>query len=407
MGQGVPVEAEQRLCVDVAGNQVRLVENAARGVSRLALGIAEQEILVCVGVRADVALEVPPRKWRDHDADVRDDAALLGIDRVLGDVVVRIIDFRRRRQAGQPAPEAGWREVVLGVVILRPEHEADEWTDFSLVHLIVVAIGIRHREIGAQPRLDLRLGGSRHIDSVIPRIRDHSGLVVDRRGQPVIDGVVGRRPAEGQVVRLRCPRPQEPADIVIEPRAGRIRSAKEIERGEAASDEGRRTIDTLQLRLGAGRLDPEAVAILPAAAGFPTLGRDEDGAVRRIDAVEGRSFGSLQHGECLDILRIQVGGAVGEVHPAVRKRRVRAQIGGEYPRIERPVVHRQPIDDDERLVTAADGADAANGDRCGRARNARGAGHVHAGDTALQRVDEILPLRLRDFDAWDALLRVS
>ena len=229
-------------------------------------------------------------------------------------------------------------------------------------------------------------------------------MPVDGRAQPVVDAGVGRSSAEGQIVRDRRPRPEEAVDIVVEHGAGGIRIAEVLERAEEPPRHRRRTVHALQRRLGAGPFDSETAAILHAAAGSPPLRRDDNGAVRRVNAVQRRGFRPLQYGERLDVVRIEIGGPVGEVDPAIRERRVRIRIGREQSRIEGPVVHRQPIDDDQRLVAAADLAHASDGDRGGRARHARAARHIHACDASLQRVDEVLPLRLRDLDAPDGLL---
>src|SRR5204862_7876062 len=114
------------------------------------------------------------------------------------------------------------------------------------------------------------------------------------RAQPVVDSAVGRGPTEGQVVRLREPRPHEAVDIVIERRAGGIRSAEVLERAERDSRDGGWAIDALQLELGPGPFNSESVAVLPAAAGSAALGRDDDGAARRVDAVQGGGFRPLQ-----------------------------------------------------------------------------------------------------------------
>ena len=73
--------------------------------------------------------------------------------------------------------------------------------------------------------------------------------------------------------------------------------------------------------------------------------------------------------------------------------------------VQRLVVDRQAVDDHQRLIAAADRADAADRDRRRGARHARRARRLHAGDAALQRVDEVLALRLRDVRALHGLLR--
>jgi hypothetical protein len=80
-------------------------------------------------------------------------------------------------------------------------------------------------------------------------------------------------------------------------------------------------------------------------------------------------------------------------------------VGRQLLRVEGLVVDRQAVDDHERLVARRDRADAADGDRRGGARDARGRGDLDAGDAALQRVEEVLALRLRDLRPGHRLLR--
>ena len=110
-------------------------------------------------------------------------------------------------------------------------------------------------------------------------------MPVDGRAQPVVDAGVGRSSAEGQIVRDRRPRPEEAVDIVVEHGAGGIRIAEVLERAEEPPRHRRRTVHALQRRLGAGPFDAETVAILHSAAGSPPLGRDDNGAVRRVNAI--------------------------------------------------------------------------------------------------------------------------
>ena len=262
---GVAVEVEQRLRVEVAGDEVRLVEDAVRRISRRAFRIPHDEVLVRVGVGAVDGLEAAPRKRREGEGEVGDDAVVLGVDLVLVDVEVRVVDLRGvRREGGDPAPGAGGREVGFRVVGLRPEHHADERPDVSLVHLVVVGVGVGHREIGVQPRVDLGLRGARQVDAIVLRIRDDALLPVDGGAEPVVDPAVGRRAAEGQVVGLGRSGLAELADVVVELRAGGIGSAEVLEGADGAATDGRRTVDALELGVGAGGLEPDAVAVGPA-----------------------------------------------------------------------------------------------------------------------------------------------
>ena len=164
---GVRVEAEHRLRVEVSGDDVRLVENTVVRGAGQASGIAQNEVLVGIGVGAEVGLKAPPRKRRRQEAEVDDDAIGLGVDLVLDDVVVRIIQLRRRRLGGDLAPGAEWREVILRVVGLGPDHQVDERAQVALVHLIVVVVGVGHREVAVQPGSDLGLRRSRYVDPLV------------------------------------------------------------------------------------------------------------------------------------------------------------------------------------------------------------------------------------------------
>src|SRR5699024_96957 len=77
----------------------------------------------------------------------------------------------------------------------------------------------------------------------------------------------------------------------------------------------------------------------------------------------------------------------------------------EHAAVHRLVVHRDAVHDEQRLVAAADRADAADRDLGGRARYAGAAVHLDAGDAALQRTEEVVALRIGDRGAGDALLR--
>ena len=163
----VRVETEHRLRVEVSGDDVRLVENTVVRSAGQASGIAQNEVLIGIGVGAEVGLEAPPRKRSHQQAEVDDDTIGLGIDLVLDDVEVRIIQFCRRRLDGDLAPGAEWREVILRVVGLGPDHQVDERAQVALVHLIVVVVRVGHREVAVQPGSDLGLRRSRHVDPLV------------------------------------------------------------------------------------------------------------------------------------------------------------------------------------------------------------------------------------------------
>ena len=281
----VRVETEHRLRVEVSRYDVRLVEHTVVRRAGHACGIAQNEVLVGIAVDTEVGLEAPPCERRRQEAEIDHDAVGLGVDLVLGDVEVRIIQLRRRRLAGDLAPGAEWREVIPCVVGLGPEHEVQERTQRSLVHLIVVVIGKGHRQIGVQPGCDLGLGASRHVGPIVTAVRDDPLLPVERRAEAVVDLAIRGRAAEGEVVRLREPPPEEAIDVVVEHGSSPVRAPEVLERVEDPARLRRRPIDALQLRLGSGRFDPEAVAIPPAAAGLPSFGGDDDGAARCVDAV--------------------------------------------------------------------------------------------------------------------------
>src|SRR5207237_6980424 len=92
---------------------------------------------------------------------------------------------------------------------------------------------------------------------------------------------------------------------------------KRVRRCKRARQYAARTVDALQLGLGPGTLEPEAVTVLKTAAGSATLGGDDDCSVRRIDAVEGGCFRAFQYRKAVDVLRVQVGSTIGEVDAAV------------------------------------------------------------------------------------------
>ena len=196
---------------------------------------------------------------------------------------------------------------------------------------------------------------SSDVDPRVIRGRDHAALFVHGRGESVIDAIVGRGPAEGKVGRRRRSGSQKAIDVVVERRPGGIRSP-EVEEGAEGSvaRDGGRTVHPLELRRRPGGLQAEGAAVLHAATAFAPLGRDDDGAVCRIDAVERGGLRPLQHRQCLDVIRIEIGRAVREINGAIRERGIRVRVRCEHSRIESSVVHRQAVHDDQRLVAPAD-----------------------------------------------------
>src|SRR5207247_11354388 len=91
--------------------------------------------------------------------------------------------------------------------------------------------------------------------------------------------------------------------------------------------------DPLELRSRGRARYGDVVPVLQAARPSAALGRDDDRAVGRVDAVQGGRFRSLQYGQRRDVLRIQVGRPVGEVNPAIAQRGIGALLGGQHSRI--------------------------------------------------------------------------
>ena len=275
-------------------------------------------VLVRVAVQADVGLHVAPRERGSRKADVRDEAAVARIDLVLGDVEVWIIGFARRQQLGHPAPGTGRRQIVFCVVGLRPDQQAEQWAVRPLPRLIVGRIAVVHRQIGGQPGIDGRLGRAGQVGAVVLRIGYDAPLLRGGRIEPVVHPAVGSSPAEDEVVSGRVSRLEEAGDVVVERRTGGIRRAEVLERAEAAGRHRGRTIDALDLRADACVLRAERIAVLHAGdARFASLCGDDDGTVCRVDAIERGGFRSLQNRNGLDVFRIEIGGPVGEVQPAI------------------------------------------------------------------------------------------
>ena len=160
-----------------------------------------------------------------------------------------------------------------------------------------------------------------------------------------------------------------------------------------------RTVDVLHVRPGANLLDPERVVVLEAADAASAFRRDDDRAVRGVDAVEGRRFRALEHGDRLDVVGVDVGRAVGEVDAAVveRERRVGASDASVCVLVVLLSIGRPStiisgwllleIELTPRIVINDEAPGTPDVRR-----------DVHAGDAPLQRVDEVLTLRLRRSD---------
>src|SRR5207253_7433394 len=158
----------------------------------------------------------------------------------------------------------------------------------TLVDLIVVGVGVGHRQIGVQPGIDLRLRGARNVDATVVRAWDYTALVVEGSSEAVVDPVVRGCAAERQIVGSSLSGSKKAADVVVEDGPRRIRRAEIRER---AARHAARTKDALQVGFRSGALEPEAVAVLKAAARSTAFGGNDDGSVRRIDSVEGGSLG--------------------------------------------------------------------------------------------------------------------
>ena len=176
-------------------NQVCQVEQSVERISNDALRIAQNEVLIGVAVGADVGLEITPGNRSECDTDVGDDAVVLGVDLVLGDVEVRVIELARRK-CGHLASRTRRRQEILCIVGLRPDHQTHQRAYVTLVDLIVVGVGVGHRQIGVQPGIDLRLRGARNVDATVVRAWDYTALVVEGSSEAVVDPVVRGRAAE-------------------------------------------------------------------------------------------------------------------------------------------------------------------------------------------------------------------
>ncbi len=122
----------------------------------------------------------------------------------------------------------------------------------------------------------------------------------------------------------------------------------------------------------AGRREAHAAADAAPAG----LRGDHDGAVRRARAVQRRRVRALQHADRLDVRRVDVAGRVAVVDAAV------AAVAG------RTVVDRDAVDDEERLVVAADRAGAADHDPR-RTADRPGLRDLHARGFTRQRVHQV------------------
>ena len=63
--------------------------------------------------------------------------------------------------AGDARASAGWRQSQFAALFVsRPDQQADERTVVALERLVVVRVGVHHRQIGVQPARDLRLSSA-------------------------------------------------------------------------------------------------------------------------------------------------------------------------------------------------------------------------------------------------------
>ena len=366
----------------------------------------EDQVLVCVGIDADVRLQVSPRERHDHDTEVRDEPVGLRADDVLLDVEVGIVVFGTLRQRGDSTANALRREEVGCIVGLGPDKEAEEHAAVALERLLVRRVGVLHRQVRLEPRGHLGPGGTGQVEPRVARLGNDTVLLHVRRCDAIVHLSVRRATAEREVVLLRQRSLEESGNIVVERRTCGVGRAEVLECAEHAVRGARRTILGLELRFHPGRVEPQAVAVVElAGAGLAALRRDDDGTVRRIDTVEGRGFRALQYGERLDVLGVQVRPTIREIDlPVVERAAGARRIGRHRARRHRLVVDRQAVDDHQRLVVAADLADATN-DNGGRRPRRSGRGRdVDAGDTTLERVDEVLTLRPGDVGAIHRLL---
>ena len=285
--QLAPVEVEQRLRADVARDVVGLVDGPVERGALETLRMPENQVLVRVGIDADVGLQVAPGERHHHDAKVRDEPVRLRADDVLLDVEVGIVVFGPLRQRGDATSNALRREEVGCIVRLGPHQEAEEHAAIALERLLVRGVRVLHRQVRLQPRRHLRTRGTRQVEPRVARLRDHAILLHVRRGDAIVHLRVRRASAEREVVLLRQRGLEEARHVVVEGRPSGIGGSEVLERADDAVRGGRRPELGLELRLHARRVEPQAVAVVQlSGAGLAALRRDHDGAVRGIDAVE-------------------------------------------------------------------------------------------------------------------------
>ena len=144
-----------------------------------------------------------------------------------------------------------------------------------------------HREIRAKPVGHLGLRRTSQVETTVIRPGNDALLIVGCHTQPIVQFVVGRRPTERQRMMLRERRREKSINVVIKLRTGRVRLPKIRERSERTGREGGRAVLALQRWSPAGLINTKPVAVLNAACARPTtLGGDDDGTVRRIDAIQ-------------------------------------------------------------------------------------------------------------------------
>src|SRR5438445_434099 len=88
--------------------------------------------------------------------------------------------------------------------------------------------------------------------------------------------------------------------------------------------------------------------------------------------------------------------ASGPFNTVIEGRRRSGCVRAQHSGIERFIIHREAVNDEQRLIAAADRADAANRDGGRGPRNTGRTVDRHAGNTSLERVYEVVALRFGD-----------
>ena len=130
--------------------------------------------------------------------------------------------------------------------------------------------------------------------------------------------------------------------------------------------------------------------------GFAFFRRDHDRAVRSLRTVEGGGCSARQHRHRLDVLGVQVGDGLG----GSARVELRAASAAE-------VVHRNTVDDVQRVRRLRNGLVAAQHDLRGTAHARRRGVDRHAGHLARQRIDEVGILDGRQVLGFDLLYVVG